>query len=252
MSPLPLSGRAAIVTGSARRIGRRIALKLASLGADVLVNARSDCEAAQSVAHEICDMGRQAMVFVGDVGRPADASQMVAHAVGGFGRLDILVNNAAIRPSHDFETLPYEQWRQVVATILDGTFLCSQAAAPHLRKGGVGRIVSIGGITAHIGATSRPHVVAAKAAVAGLTRALSLELGENGVTVNCVAPGLVEDEADDPAHLAFRRNTTPPEKIPLRRIGHPQDVADVVSRLCTDDFAYVTGQTIHVNGGLFG
>jgi 3-oxoacyl-[acyl-carrier protein] reductase len=251
MANKPLAGRVALVTGSARRIGRAIALELASRGASVVINARSDLAAAQGVAHEIEAAGGRSFVCLADVADPADAKRLIAASVERFGRLDILVNNAAVRRQVDFAEMDYAEWRAITSVVLDGAFLCCHAAAPHLAKAGHGRIVNIGGVTSHIGARGRAHVVAAKAGVVGLTKALAMELGPNNITVNCLAPGLVEEQGDDAVSTAFRRNHTPLEKIPLGRTGSPQDVARAVAALCGDDLAYLTGQTVHLNGGVF-
>jgi 3-oxoacyl-[acyl-carrier protein] reductase len=251
MSNQPLAGRVALVTGSARRIGRAIALELASRGAAVVVNARTDATGAERVAAEIAAAGGRALACLADVSDPADVARLIDTGVAHFGRLDILVNNAAIRRPVAFADMDYAEWRAIMAVVLDGAFLCCHAAAPHLGCGGHGRIVNIGGVTSHMGARGRAHVVAAKAGIVGLTKALAMDLGPDGITVNCLAPGLVEDAGDDAESTAFRRKHTPLEKIPLGRIGSPEDVARAVATLCGDDLAYLTGQTVHLNGGVF-
>ena len=246
-----LLGRVALVTGSARRIGRQIALNLAARGTTVVVHAREGRADAERVVDEIRKGGGRAEMVMGDVADPDAVERFVNEAFDIYGGLDILVNNAAIRRAVPLQQLDYAEWRAITSVILDGTFLCSRAAAPYLKASGRGRIINIGGITAHIGADERAHVVAAKAGVVGLTKALAVELGPDGITVNCLSPGLVEDEGDDAAHTAFRRRHTPLDKIPLRRIGRPADIGGAVAALCGDEFAYVTGQTIHLNGGSF-
>lgn len=251
MHDKPLSGRVALVTGSARRIGRAIALALAEDGAAVMVNARSDATGAKAVADQIASRGGRSAVCLADVSNPAQVETLVATTVEALGGLDILVNNAALRRPVDFMAMDYAEWRAIMSVVLDGTFLCCRAAAPHLGRNGHGRIVNIGGVTSHIGAHGRAHVVAAKAGVVGLTKALALDLGPMGITVNCLAPGMIEDEGDDAVSTAFRRKHTPPEKIPLGRTGSPADVASAIATLCGDRLAYLTGQTIHLNGGIF-
>lgn len=246
-----LDGHVALVTGSARRIGRQIAHSLAARGATIVVHAHAARTDAEQVASEIRDRGGKAFVVLGDVADPQAAQAFVDEAAALAGRLDILVNNAAIRRAVPIEQLDYAEWRAITSVILDGTFLCSRAAIPHLKQSGRGRIVNIGGITAHIGADSRSHVVAAKAGVVGLTRALAVELGPHAITVNCVSPGLVEDEGDDAEHTAFRRRHTPLENIPLRRTGRPRDIGEAIAALCGSEFSYLTGQVIHLNGGSF-
>jgi len=248
---IPLKNRVAVVTGSARRIGRAIALELARRGAFVVVHSRADEPGAHETARLVRGLGSDARVCLADITTEAGAASLVDVASLTWGRLDILVNNAAVRRPVPFEELDFAEWRAIMAVVLDGTFLCCRAAVPLLRASAHGRIVNIGGITSHIGAHERAHVVAAKAGVVGLTKALSQDLGAAGVTVNCIAPGLIEDPADDAVSSGFRRRHTPLEKIPLRRAGVPQDVAQAVAVLCCDEMAYVTGQTIHVNGGVF-
>jgi 3-oxoacyl-[acyl-carrier protein] reductase len=246
-----LSGRVALVTGSARRIGRQIALHLSQRGATVMLHGRSASDEADEAAATIRAAGGDCDVVFGDVADPDQAERIVRSTVERFGRLDILVNNAAIRRAVPLADLDYAEWRAVTAVILDGTFLCSRAAAPHLKASRRGRIVNIGGVTSHIGADSRSHVVAAKAGVVGLTKALAIELGPDDITVNCVAPGLIEDDGDDADHVAFRRRHTKPENIPLGRVGTPADVGKAIAALCGDEFSYLTGQTIHLNGGSY-
>jgi 3-oxoacyl-[acyl-carrier protein] reductase len=164
-----------------------------------------------------------------------------------FGGLEILVNNAAVRHEVDFAQLDYAQWREVLGIALDGAFLCSHAALPHLMAaGGRGAIVNIGGLSAHTGAARRAHVLAAKAGLVGLTRGLAHDLGPHGVTVNCVAPGLIETvrQGAPPGHHAH-------QQIPIGRRGSPADVAAMVRFLCGPSARYMTGQTLHVNGGAY-
>jgi 3-oxoacyl-[acyl-carrier protein] reductase len=241
-----LAGHVAVVTGSARNIGRAIALGLANGGAAVMVCARRSAREAEAVAEEIRQMGGRAAVAMADVGDPAAAAGLIRAAVEQFGRLDILVNNASVRREVEFAGLEYAEWREILATTLDGAYLCSRAALPHLVASGAGAIVNIGGLSSHTGAARRAHVIAAKAGLAGLTRALAHDLAPDQVTVNCVAPGMIETTrtGPKPAHHAGR---TPP----VGRKGTPEEVASLVRFLCGPDARYITGQTIHANGGLF-
>ena len=241
-----LAGQVALVTGSARNIGRAIALGFASGGAAVMVNARRSVAEAEAVAEEIRQIGGRAAAHIADVGDPAAAAGLVAAAVEQFGRLDILVNNASVRREVDFADLEYAEWREILATTLDGAYLCSQAALPHLIASGAGAIINIGGLSSHIGAARRAHVIAAKAGLAGLTRALAHELAPHHITVNCVTPGMIETARTgaEPAHHAGK---TPP----VGRKGTPEEVATLVRFLCGPGARYITGQTIHANGGLF-
>ncbi len=241
-----LAGHVAVVTGSARNIGRAIALGLANGGAAVMVSARRSTREAEAVAEDIRQMGGRAGVAMADVGDPAAAAGLIRAAVEQFGRLDILVNNASVRREVDFAGLEYAEWREILATTLDGAYLCSRAALPHLVASGAGAIVNIGGLSSHTGAARRAHIIAAKAGLAGLTRALAHDLAPDQVTVNCVAPGMIATvrTGPEPAHHAGR---TPP----VGRKGTPEEVASLVRFLCGPDARYITGQTIHANGGLF-
>lgn len=241
-----LEGRVAVVTGSARNIGLAIARALARGGAAIVVNARQSAREAEAAADDIRQSGGRAVVAMADVGDPAAAGGLIETAIEHFGRLDILVNNASVRREVDFAALDYAEWRAIMATTLDGPYLCSRAALPHLIASATGTIVNIGGLSAHTGAARRAHVVAAKAGLAGLTRALAHDLAPHGVTVNCVSPGVIATAraAAEPAHHVGR---TPP----VGRRGTPEEVAALVRFLCGPDARYITGQTIHANGGLF-
>jgi 3-oxoacyl-[acyl-carrier protein] reductase len=241
-----LQGRVAIVTGSARNIGRAIARALADAGAAVVINARSSGADADAVVREVREAGGQAVAKIADVGQPEGAASLIDAAIAAFGRLDILVNNAAVRREVDFERLDYQEWRAITATILDGAYLCAHAAAPHLIAAGGGSIVNIGGLSSYTGAARRAHVIAAKAGLVGLTRALAHDLAPHGITVNCVAPGLIDTErrGPEPAHHAKHATL-------VGRRGTPEEVAAVVRFLCGPEARYITGQTLHANGGVF-
>jgi len=251
MSSGRLEGRVAIVTGSARRIGSAIARCLADEGAAVVVNGRTSGALAEEVAADIRSRGGRAIACLADITDPAAARHLVERAVEAFGRLDILVNNAAVRRPVRFVDMTLEEWRTIMSVILDGAFICSHAAYPYLKESPCGRIINISGLSAQIGSFSRSHVVAAKAGLIGFTKALARECGPDGITVNCVSPGLIEDKDDPPADVAFRRHDLSPETIPLRRSGHPDEVGRAIVALCSDDMSYVSGQTIHINGGAF-
>jgi 3-oxoacyl-[acyl-carrier protein] reductase len=245
----PLAGRAALVTGASRRIGRAIALALAAAGADVAVHGHKDRQAAEESAKAIRDKGRRATVVLGDVSAPQAVESIVGDTVRALGRLDILVNNASVRGHSDIHDTSYEDWRRVVGITLDGAFLCVKAAVPHLMKSGSGRIINIGGATGHAGAAHHMHVVAAKAGLLGLTKALAHDLGVHGITVNMVSPGLIEADGDDPKRAAERRQVYLVDRLPLRRPGRPEEVAAAVVTLAKPESDYITGQTLHVNGG---
>ena len=240
-----LAGKVALVTGGARNIGRAIAKELARGGASVLVNARSSRAEAEQTVAEIRAAGGRAALLLADVTDPAAVAAMVAAGAKEFGRLDLLVNNAAVRAETAFAEMAFDEWRKVIASILDASFLCAQACLPHLS--GTGSIVNIGGLTAHKGAAGRAHVVAAKAGIVGLTRALAIELAPQSITVNCVVPGTI----DTVRGLPGAPERPPPRQglPPLGRRGTPEEVAAAVRFLCGPGARYITGETLHVNGG---
>jgi 3-oxoacyl-[acyl-carrier protein] reductase len=247
---IDLTGRTAIVTGSARRIGRSIALALADAGAAVVVNSRSNEAEALQVSNEIKARGGRSIVCLADVTKVADVDRMVARGVEAFGTIDILVNNAAVRPNDPLSAIDIEKWRSVLSVILDGSFLCARAVAPFIKGRPEGRIVNIGGTSAHRGAQNRIHVMAAKAGLIGLTKGLAMELSPHA-TANCVVPGLIEDEDDSVDEFAARRERMPPDSVPIGRTGAPRDIASIVAFLCSPAGGYITGQTLHVSGGLY-
>jgi 3-oxoacyl-[acyl-carrier protein] reductase len=245
MSTRELDGKVALVTGAARNIGRAIALELAAAGAAVALVVRSDNAGADAVAREIQARGGQALALRADITEPAAVRHAVDTTIERFGRFDILVNNASIRPESPLEQLSLEAWRQVMAVTLEGPLLLVQAALPALEKS-KGTIINIGGLTAYTGAAHRAHVVTAKAGLDGLTKALAVELAGRDITVNLVAPGLIDTERATPEPQHRKTRTTP-----LGRRGRPEDVAAAVCYLAGPKARYLTGQTIHVNGGVF-
>jgi 3-oxoacyl-[acyl-carrier protein] reductase len=243
-----LAGRVAVVTGAGRNIGRAIALALADAGASVVVNGLSNAEAVDGVVREIEALGGKALPAIADVADEAAVSAMIAAAAQRFGRIDVVVNNAAGRPEQPFEAMSLADWRGVLATILDGTFLVAKAALPHLKQSGAGAIVNIGGVSGHIGTRHRAHVVTAKAGLIGLTKALAHDLAADAITVNCVVPGLIDTARDPnrqlPHHHSVSRTLT-------GRLGTPDDIAAAVRFLAGPQARYITGQTLHVNGGMY-
>jgi 3-oxoacyl-[acyl-carrier protein] reductase len=239
-----LAGKVALVTGGARNIGRAICRSLAAGGASVMVNAHTSRAEAEKTVGMI---GAKADLHIADVTKPDQVKALVEATVKRFGRLDLLVNNAAVRHETAFSSMSFEEWRSVLAIVLDGAFLTVQAALPHLIKAGGGTIINIGGQTGHKGAAERAHVITAKAGIAGMTKALAMDLAPHKITVNCVVPGTIDSQRglpgvpDRPAH----RMTVPP----IGRRGEPEEIAAMVRMLCGPDARYITGQSIHLNGG---
>jgi 3-oxoacyl-[acyl-carrier protein] reductase len=243
-----LSGRVAVVTGASRNIGRAIALALAEAGAAVTVNGHSNRAAANAVVGEIEGRGGKALAFLADVTDQAAVERMAAATVERFGRIDILVNNAAGRPERKLDEMSLADWREVLATILDGAFLATKACLPHLKQSGAGAIINIGGVSGHVGTKHRAHVVTAKAGLVGFTKALAHDLAQDNVTANCVAPGLIETVRDPNAQLPHHHSVS---KTLVGRLGTPQEIADAVRYLAGPSARYITGQTLHVNGGVY-
>lgn len=245
-APATSPRRVALVTGAGRNIGRAIALALARDGTAVAVNVRANAQEAQAVVQEIEAMGGQAMACLADVSHRGSVETMMRSIEARYGRLDVLVNNAAVRAEVAFEEMDFDAWREAIGICLDGAFHCTQAALPLLKRGGQGSIVNIGGLTAHTGASHRAHVVTAKAGLVGLTRALASELSPQGVTVNCVSPGLIDTSraGTAPRHHGVHRTL-------VGRPGLPEEVAEAVRWLASPQARYVTGQVMHVNGGAY-
>jgi 3-oxoacyl-[acyl-carrier protein] reductase len=241
-----LEGRVALVTGASRNIGRAIALALADAGAAVVVNARASRGEADAVVDEITRAGGKALAHLADVTDERAVAAMVEAAAQRFGRLDVLVNNAAVRDVRPIDAIDLAEWRRVTGIILDGAFVCVKACLPALRAAGAGTIVNIGGMSGHTGAAGRPHVVAAKLGLVGLTRALAHDLAPDRITVNCVVPGLIETK-----RTASSGKTAHLHETLLGRRGTPEDIAGVVRFLAGPSGRYVTGQEWHVNGGAY-
>jgi 3-oxoacyl-[acyl-carrier protein] reductase len=243
-----LTGKVAIVTGAGRNIGRAIALALADGGASVVVNARSNRAEAESVAREIEAAGGKALVHIGDVADAAAVEAMADAAARHFGRIDILVNNAALRREKPFAEMDYAEWREIMNVTLDGAFHCVKACLPALRRSRGGTIVNIGGLSAHTGARDRAHVITAKAGMVGFTRALAHDLAADDITVNCVVPGLIRTprpkDRPEPAHHLTHQTIT-------GKRGTPEDVAAMVRFLCGPAARSINGQAIHANGGAY-
>ena len=242
-----LDGKVALITGSGRNIGRATALKFASEGAHIVVNARGNAAEAEAVAHEARGLGVKALALIADVAKREAAEGMAAKALAEFGRVDILVNNAAIRPHKPFAELTLEDWERVRGIVLDGALWLTHALIPSMVGNRWGRILFFTGDGAFTGGKGRAHVSAAKMGLVGLCRALASEFAEHNIRVNVVSPGSIDTRRDHPEWYQGR----PPSAagIPLGRQGHVDEIAAACLFLVSDDGGFVTGQTIHVNGG---
>ncbi len=242
-----LQGRVAIVTGSALNIGRQTCLKLAKLGAAVVTHAKENREGAEETAALITEAGGRAATYVGDLSKPEGAQALIETAIKRFDGVHILVSNAAMRRNSSLADTSFEDWKAVVSANLDVPFLCTQAAVPHMAAAGWGRIVMLGGLSAHRGVKDRVHVATTKAGLTGMTRALAAEFAAVGVTANCIVPGSINTVRGAAA------GTAPHGGHPnlLGREGEPDEVAHMIVSLCHPQAGYTTGQTIHVNGGAY-
>jgi 3-oxoacyl-[acyl-carrier protein] reductase len=243
-----LTGKVAIVTGAGRNIGRAIALALADEGASVVVNVRSNKDEAVAVVRAIEANGGNATAHVGNIADAESTAFLAETAIRRFGGVDILVNNAALRGEQPFDQMSYADWRAVMDVTLDGAFHCMRACLPALKKSRGGRVVNIGGLSAHTGAKDRAHVITAKAGIVGFTRALAHDLADARITVNCVVPGLIGTPR--PKNLPEPQHHLTHSTI-FGDHGTPEDVATLVRFICSPAAGYITGQIIHVNGGAY-
>ena len=250
MNKTPQPSAVALVTGSGRNIGREIALGLATSGVAIAVNVRSSVQEGQAVVDEITALGGQALLCVADVTDPQAVSAVVEKINSEWGRLDILVNNAAIRREAKIDDISAQDWHDTLAVILDGAFFCTQAALPLLRKSDRAAVINIGGMTAHTGAANRVHVVTAKAGLVGLTRALAHDLSPDSITVNCVSPGMIATARNAGSASAAPNHHAKHHPL-LGRRGTAAEVAAQVVWLAGPSARFITGQTLHVNGGTY-
>jgi 3-oxoacyl-[acyl-carrier protein] reductase len=239
-----LAGKVALVTGAAKNIGRSIALELAAAGAAVAVNTRGSVDEGKSVVDEIHTAGGQAELYVADIADATAVIAMVSNIVARYGRVDFLVLNASVRTEKAFLELTYDEWRTPLAITLDGAFYLAQACIPSMLANGGGSIVTLGGMQSLSGAKKRIHGSVAKHGLVGFTRGLAREFAEHGIRANCIAPGQM-----DTSRGAGRSARPGEELIPMKRRGAPEEIATTVRFLCGPAASYITGQTLHVNGG---
>ncbi|HEX3538232.1 MAG TPA: SDR family oxidoreductase [Stellaceae bacterium] len=244
-----LAGKVAIVTGAGKNIGKAIAVALAEHGAAVIVNGRGDRAIIEETAKEIRAAGGRAIPVLADVSKADQVATMVEAAVKEFGGVDIAVNNAGLRRQTPFLQMTLEEWHEILSVALDGAFTLAKATAPEMIKRGGGSIIGLSGISHHAGASERVHVNASKAGLEGFIRGLAIELAPHNITANCVAPGSIDTVRGASAGGPHGRTLS--REIPAGRQGKPEEIAAMVRFLAGPEGRYVTGQTIHVNGGMF-
>jgi len=245
LSGKELAGKVALVTGAGINIGRATALELAAAGAIVAVNTRASRESAESVVNEIRAAGGQAELCMADVADAEQVQQMVDGIIARHGLVDILVLNASVRRETRFVDMSFEQWRVPLSISLDCSFHCIKACLPSMIASGGGSIVALTGSNVLTGAVGKVHSSAAKSGLTGMIRALAREVGPQGIRANCVSPGIINTSR--PGHRSPRRDAK--GLVPLDRYGESEEIASTVRFLCGPGGSYITGQTVHVNGG---
>lgn len=241
--------RAALITGAGRNIGRACALGLAEDGFDVAINGSSDRAAAEKVAAEAAALGARTLVVMGDVGKAEDCRRIADAAIAAFGAVDVLINNAAVRPGKPFLEASEDEWRRVMAVDLDAAVWLTRACVPGMLQKGWGRVINFTGMNAMAGHGGRASVSVAKHGVWGLTKALAKEFGANGITVNAISPGpIAADDVNQKEYSSAQRQHTV-ARVPAGRMGTPVEVAAAARLLASEAGAYINGQMIQVNGG---
>ncbi|NLZ54575.1 MAG: 3-oxoacyl-[acyl-carrier-protein] reductase [Thermoanaerobacteraceae bacterium] len=244
---MSLTGKVCLVTGGSRGIGKSICLQLAKDNACVIVNYSSDKNKAAQVVREIENIGQKAMMYKADVSSSDQVSKMVDDVISEFGRIDILVNNAGVTRDSLILRMKEQDWDRVIDINLKGIFNTSKACAKYMIKQKQGKIINISSIVGIYGNAGQVNYAASKAGIIGFTKSLAKELGSRGITVNAVAPGFIET---DMTTLLLEKNSDIASKIPMKRLGRPQDVADLVTFLASEKADYITGQLIAIDGGM--
>jgi 3-oxoacyl-[acyl-carrier protein] reductase len=245
---MDLSEKVAIVTGGGRGIGRAIALKLAEVGATLVINDVGDSTPAEGVAEEIRKMGRESLVVLADISQSTEVASLVDNTIEKYGKVDILVNNAGITRDQLIIRMSDDEWDMVLGINLKGVFLCSKAVLRPMMKQRWGRIISISSIVGLIGNAGQANYASAKAGIIGLTRTIAKEVASRGITANAIAPGFIDTVMTK--QLPEERRQELMNQVPLGFLGTPQDVAEVVAFLASEEARYITGQVVTVDGGI--
>lgn len=243
-----LQGQTAVVTGASRGIGRAIALELARHGANIVVNYAGSEAKAEEVVKAVQELGVKAVKIQANVSLEEDVKQLMKQTVKEFGSVDILVNNAGITKDNLLMRMKEDEFDQVIQTNLKGTFLCTKAVTRQMMKQKSGRIINVASIVGVSGNPGQANYVAAKAGVIGLTKTTAKELASRNILVNAVAPGFISTDMTD--QLSEEQKESLLKIVPLERFGKPEDVARVIRFLASEDANYITGQTIHIDGGM--
>ncbi|WP_286907608.1 3-oxoacyl-[acyl-carrier-protein] reductase [Clostridium sp. UBA1652] len=243
-----LKGKTIIVTGANRGIGKAIALKLGKIGANVIVNYRSNEKEASEVVAEIKELGGEASMVKADVSKYEDAENLISETKNIYGSIYGVVNNAGITKDTLILRMKEEDFDAVINTNLKGTFNCCKAATPHLIKARQGRIVNISSVIGLIGNVGQINYAASKAGILGVTKSLAREIGARGITVNAIAPGFIESDMTEVLADKYKEDIL--KNIPLKKLGKAEDVANAVAFLMSEESQYITGQVLNVDGGM--
>lgn len=244
----PLKGRTAVITGGTRGIGKAIALKLASKGADIAINYRNNAQAAQDMVRMIEKTGSRAIAVQCDVGIYDKALEFIKEAINNFKSIDILVNNAGITRDGLLLRMNEKDFDDVINTNLKGTYNCTKHACSYMLKQRRGRIINISSVVGIVGNSGQINYAAAKAGIIGITKSAAKEFASRGITVNAIAPGFIATDMTDALDDIVKETII--KNIPLKRLGSPQDVAETAAFLASDEASYITGQVINVDGGM--
>jgi len=249
MSGIKFEHKVALITGSSRGLGRELALEFAREGADVVVNYLQSSDEASKVVDAIKGMGRKTLKVQADLSDITQVTSMVDTVLNRLGRIDFLINNAGVFADSKLRNMDKKIWDEVISVNLSGTFNCARAVIEHMISQGHGRIINITSIVGQIGSSGASNYAAAKSGIIGFTKSIALEVATKGITVNAIALGYIDTGMTRRLPVKMQDNLL--SRIPMKRFGQPQEVANTVMFLCSEDASYITGQVINVNGGLY-